>query len=362
MKHAFCLLIVTLILSSFPAFASVYKYVDESGNVHFTDDMTNVPQEQRSPALNNETTPARSTQKEASPDLNPPAPDEKEQAAKSKIEDVLNQLNKENVQLKEKKAQLDLEYATLKQQKSLLDEERKSLTGDEQISKYNNKIKVFNQSSRAYEEGLNAYNEQVRDFNTRVTENRKLRQKKSGSVQAQGQRNLTSASTETNDGFDDDVMTEDEDMNEFADTGDDGDFDDAAVSGEAEKDVDMDDQDLEQTEPPMGDNPVTAIAPVDTTLSLDDQYQIISTQKEKVDTELERLQSEKQQFEIQLNTKMDRPERQKLEKERIALNKKINYFQEKQAALDNEIDAYNTRVELDAEKNREDTEEEAADE
>ncbi len=42
------ILCLSIILFAFPAVSEIYKYVDENGNIHFTDDFNKVPVEQRS--------------------------------------------------------------------------------------------------------------------------------------------------------------------------------------------------------------------------------------------------------------------------------------------------------------------------
>ena len=48
MKFIKFILCLSIILFAFPAASEIYKYVDESGNIHFTDDFNKVPVEQRS--------------------------------------------------------------------------------------------------------------------------------------------------------------------------------------------------------------------------------------------------------------------------------------------------------------------------
>ena len=106
-------------------------------------------------------------------------------------------------------------------------------------------------------------------------------------------------------------------------------------------DDDLADPDTELTETDL----VKKIDPVDPTLSLDDQYQILSSQKREIDGELESLQKEKNRLENEMKKSVPRSERVNLEKKRIALNKEISDFQTKQIAFDNEVDAYNARIE-----------------
>jgi len=49
MKYAF-LFVMVLVLAVFPAYAEMYKWVDEKGTVHFTDDPSNIPEKYRQDA------------------------------------------------------------------------------------------------------------------------------------------------------------------------------------------------------------------------------------------------------------------------------------------------------------------------
>ena len=48
MKFIKFILCLIIILFAFPAAPEIYKYVDENGDIHFTDDFNRVPVEQRS--------------------------------------------------------------------------------------------------------------------------------------------------------------------------------------------------------------------------------------------------------------------------------------------------------------------------
>ena len=48
MKFIKFILCLSIILIAYPAASEIYKYVDENGDIHFTDDFSKVPVEQRS--------------------------------------------------------------------------------------------------------------------------------------------------------------------------------------------------------------------------------------------------------------------------------------------------------------------------
>lgn len=64
MRHAF-LFVILLVISGFPAYAEMYKWVDEKGTVHFTDDRSKIPEKYQSDAESrNEAEEASAPQKE----------------------------------------------------------------------------------------------------------------------------------------------------------------------------------------------------------------------------------------------------------------------------------------------------------
>ena len=51
MRTGMGLILIAVMLTALPANAEYYKYVDENGNIRFTDDLTMVPPEQREKLL-----------------------------------------------------------------------------------------------------------------------------------------------------------------------------------------------------------------------------------------------------------------------------------------------------------------------
>jgi len=73
MRHAFLLIILLVIVGS-PAYAEVYKWVDEKGTVHFTDDFSKIPEKYRPDAQSQKTPKEFSPPKKEVETASDPAP------------------------------------------------------------------------------------------------------------------------------------------------------------------------------------------------------------------------------------------------------------------------------------------------
>lgn len=140
------------------AWAEFYRYVDEHGNVLYTDDVNQIPKDQRDKTKTYEESYSE-----------PEAVEQTEESAapeKAKT-DVMDAERKE---LELQKKGLDAEFDQLKQMRTQLDEAKAKAVTPEQIKAYNQQIIEFNTRAKAHEEKLNAYTAQVNDYNQRLKE------------------------------------------------------------------------------------------------------------------------------------------------------------------------------------------------
>jgi hypothetical protein len=202
------LLLLIIILFATPASADIYKFVDEQGNVRFTDDINQVPEDQRGSieiSSNYEADTEAEQESEnfnddlaTDPELESSYADEPETTEgfdddsdnrgdvgvqEDQKEDGVS-LDQEELDLnlkslKSLKKKIDKEYAALVKEKEKLAQEQNALTTREEILKYNVRINDLNERAEAYVKKGEQYKAQVEAYNARIIQrNAQLGQKK----------------------------------------------------------------------------------------------------------------------------------------------------------------------------------------
>ena len=161
------LISLSLLLFSMSASAEYYRYIDKDGNVHFTDDLTNVPENQRTDI--HEYTgfqgDAYDQQKDDQKAEKPKPLIEKEQLKNKPDKNDFSEIKKRLDQEKEK---LDEEYRALMEEKKQLIEDEKKLKSGKAAKKYNKVILKFNEKIEDYERRKKLFNEEVEKYNIQV--------------------------------------------------------------------------------------------------------------------------------------------------------------------------------------------------
>lgn len=222
MKMIKFLILLVIVMFATPVLAEIYKYVDEQGRAHFTDDINQVPEGQRdsleaSPAYEPDTEAEEEYTETASneaaesedfrndddgytdadlessyadePETTPGFDDDsdnQEDVAQTQDGDSLNlsdngqnELSADLNRLEALKKEIDKEYAALVKEKKKLTEEQKSLTTREDILKFNAKVDNLNKRTEAYVQKGKQYRAYVEAYNERVIQrNAQLNQKK----------------------------------------------------------------------------------------------------------------------------------------------------------------------------------------
>jgi hypothetical protein len=204
------LTLLVIVLFAFNAPAEIYKYLDDQGNVHFTDDINQVPEDQRdsmessteysndseyreeyagsesgadSSSSNNDDDTLKTDPELESSYADEPEPlegfedDEGNQEEVASVEDSgtsnsidaeLDALDAERKRLRDLKRELDKEYKELvEEQKELKNEEEKLITREDKIN-FNAKVDSLNKRAEAYIQKGKQYKEQEEAYNQRV--------------------------------------------------------------------------------------------------------------------------------------------------------------------------------------------------
>lgn len=161
MKMRFCLLVWLFLVIALPhAEADFYRYVDEHGNVLYTDDLSKVPVEQRDKAQSYE-----DSQSPAPPAVKETKTDESQNDLSPAVGGSLEN-ERQSIQAREKA--LNDEYNSLMKERTALDQEKQDAVTPDQIKAYNQKIVEFNARIQAYEEKRAVYADQVAAFNDKL--------------------------------------------------------------------------------------------------------------------------------------------------------------------------------------------------
>jgi len=161
------LISLSLLLFSMSASAEYYRYIDKDGNVHFTDDLTNVPENQRTDI--HEYTgfqgDAYDQQKDDQKAEKPKPLIEKEQV---KNKPGINDFSEIKKRLDQEKEKLDEEYRALMEEKKEIAKGKNKYRSKSRAKKYNKVILEFNEKIEDYERRKKVFNAEVEEYNSRV--------------------------------------------------------------------------------------------------------------------------------------------------------------------------------------------------
>ncbi|MEJ2155783.1 MAG: DUF4124 domain-containing protein [Desulfobacteraceae bacterium] len=162
MNKAITLILLCIIISFGTASAEFFKYTDPDGSVHYTDDLSKVPESQR-PNVKSYEESESGTQPAVSSDKKEPNQPAAEASPKQS-----GQLDEERKQINQKQEALSKEYKALMEEKERLSKEAKqkknineSVELDRRIDKLNEKIEQYDQKRKALDSEIEAYNSKM---------------------------------------------------------------------------------------------------------------------------------------------------------------------------------------------------------
>ena len=164
-RWSICLVIIFMYT---PVLGEFYRYTDESGNVKYTDDLGQVPEEQRPNAktyIESKGIPEEKT------DNSVIVEEEPVQSSRQEMDLIKNGLDKE-------KLELEKEYEAMMKAQKALSEEKKTAKTRIQIQKHNKKALKFNETVAAYEKKKKALDDEIRKFNAKIKQDLEEKLKK----------------------------------------------------------------------------------------------------------------------------------------------------------------------------------------
>jgi hypothetical protein len=161
------LISLLLLLFSMSASAEYYRYTDKDGNVHYTDDLTNVPENQRTDI--NEYTGFQGDPYDQQKD-DKKVEDQQPLSGKEDVENIpdMNEFSEIKRHLDEEKEKLEAEYSALMAEKKEIAENKNKYRSKSRAKKYNQIILKFNEKIEDYERRKKLFNEDVEKYNQRV--------------------------------------------------------------------------------------------------------------------------------------------------------------------------------------------------
>jgi hypothetical protein len=159
-----CLLVVSLPLL---ASAEFYRYTDEKGNVHYTDNLSSIPENQRTDMYEygESQRNAYDNQKDEQSVVKSRSLSEENQVhGQNKANDIAETKR----HLDRKKQEFDKEYKALMKEKEQITKDNKNLRSRAAAKKYNKVILIFNKKIEDYERRKKVFNAEVEKYNARV--------------------------------------------------------------------------------------------------------------------------------------------------------------------------------------------------
>jgi len=165
MKKLYLTLAVLIGLSSTPSIAAeMYKYLDEKGQTRWTDDLSQVPVEQRETVEIYKS--VKNEPESQATDMPQEGSGEADTIDASGGQEQLKDVSR--AELEKEKAELDAQYQALTEERKELEKtknESDDTTSREDREELNRRIEAYNKKTEQYEKQLTQFNEKVNAYN-----------------------------------------------------------------------------------------------------------------------------------------------------------------------------------------------------
>ncbi len=166
------MILLSVILLCGSASAEFYKYYDENGNVHFTDDFNQVPKDQRDAAKGY-------VEAESKPEAVQTPPENTEEAAAPAEADKGGKYDfqKRADELDRRKKELADEYESLMKENERISQMRKSVKTPADGKKYNESVRALNIKLKDHDKKRKTFFSDIEEYNAKVAEQTKPKEK-----------------------------------------------------------------------------------------------------------------------------------------------------------------------------------------
>ncbi len=172
-KPISALVLITALLLAAPLCAEIYKYTDENGQKRWTDDLSQVPKEQRAAAQRieaEEEKPGQATAGKAKKSKPAPSLEGKVAVPDGGAADETAELSREA--LEKEKADLDLLYQQLLEERAQIEKMTPEAVNFKARAELNFRINAFNQKTEQYEAKSNTFKEKINTYNQKIMSKR----------------------------------------------------------------------------------------------------------------------------------------------------------------------------------------------
>ena len=168
-KPTLVIFLITLLLFAAPVCAEIFKYLDENGKKRWTDDLSQVPKEQRPSAQRmetvEETTAETITEKAGKPQTGSPVGTK---AAIPDTDESGETVELSRQALEKEKADLDTRYQQLLEERKQLEQIKPEALSFNDRAKLNIRISAYNGKTEQYDAQLNAFNKKIKAYNQKI--------------------------------------------------------------------------------------------------------------------------------------------------------------------------------------------------
>jgi len=191
MKWIIPVILIGTLLIGYPVSAEFYKYYDENGNVHFTDDYNKIPLDQREEVEGYEESISEETPSEETPEEADSAEAETEtEGAEEDGETAATEeydVDAKAGEFEQRKVEMEQEYEELVKERERLDQMRKDIKTQKQLkaSGYNEGVKALNEKMKEHDQKRQELISEIEQHNAKLSEE-KVSRKKASAEKAEG--------------------------------------------------------------------------------------------------------------------------------------------------------------------------------
>lgn len=164
-KYCHLVLVIILALYYQKAFAEYYRYVDESGQVSYTDNIDMIPKEQR-PDIQE----YYELKRIPSPDEDGDARESEESTEQIEITPAVlkGDVNEIKADFEGRKQTIDNEYKKLLEEKKTLDDSYKKIRSEADLDEYKKKVENLNTRIEDFKKRRDVFNAEADAFNAKL--------------------------------------------------------------------------------------------------------------------------------------------------------------------------------------------------